>query len=75
MKRRSFFKSLATLVATVALAPELAFNRPLKPELPNEWAAVPFWHQETRLSYCYTDLYKRYLQETLASPIWKEFPQ
>lgn len=32
MKRRSFFKSLATLVATVALAPEIAFNRRL--ELP-----------------------------------------
>lgn len=67
MKRRSFFKSLATFVATIALAPEIAFKvsplkeRPFVP-VPVEWKAVPFWYQTSRVAACYNDDYRKWME-------------
>lgn len=60
MKRRSFFKGLAAVVAAVALAPEIAFNAPLH----HNWKLTPFWLEESRISFCHTELYKRWLAHT-----------
>lgn len=52
--RRSFFSKVASLVAVIVLAPEIAFGTKLKmpkaePEL------VSFWMQTDRISACYSD--------------------
>lgn len=62
--RRSFFRRIGAIVAAVALAPEIAFRVKLpkvSPE-PVNWKDVPFWYQETRTSFCYSDEYKRFME-------------
>lgn len=61
MKRRSFFKSIAAVVAAVALAPEIAFNVRIKEKFDN-WKQIPgFWTQSSRAYYCYSDTYKKFI--------------
>lgn len=41
MNKRTFFKSLASIVATVALAPEIAFGRKLERVVVSPWYPEP----------------------------------
>lgn len=58
--RRTFFSKLASLVAVVALAPEIAFGAKLelpKADEPKVEAVEFFWMQTDRISACYSDDY------------------
>lgn len=65
--RRSFFKRLATAVAIVALAPEIAFKPKREPEI----ALTPYWTQSERWTACYSDAYQEFLVMTVSkvSPV------
>lgn len=68
--RRSFFKRLAILVATVAIAPEIAFRTKLAlpaAAVPAETPAlIPFWLQTSERSLYYSPAYKAWLETMLA---------
>lgn len=67
MKRRSFFRNLAAIIAAVAIAPEIAFRTKL--ELPKAEAISSFWFQTDRYSNCVSDAYIARMAELEAAGI------
>ena len=66
MKRRSFFKSIAAVVAAVALAPEIAFNVSMKERF-IDFGISEFWTQPAWWTQYYSDTYRKWLEFTLDS--------
>lgn len=64
--RRSFFKRLASIVAVVAIAPEIAFARKLE-TAPGAISpdTIPFWFQTTRVSRYVDSEYRKVFEQFL----------
>lgn len=69
--RRSFFKRLASIVAVVSLAPEIAFARKLEATEISNLAATEgsnniFWLETSRIQICRSAAYEEYRAKVMA---------
>ena len=72
ISKRGFFRTIGAIIATVALAPEIAFGGPLKRQLSNPPEQAPFWYEESRYCSCYTDAYRKAMSKIMESNAYFE---